>query len=201
MTADPRRSLRASAALREGATTREACRISGLSYGTVMRIRTDLRRCGLLPGRETPIPSEPRPPMRDLAPVARQLSAAILRAMSEKREEFSGAFVSPVALNLDPRKTAILALLMERAGRVVTRDEIHRIVYDDKFLHEKNLDVQINRLRGKLRGKLRAHGLSIATHWGVGYSVSREDRDRIAALDDAPIALPPLPCMARFAAP
>ncbi|OWQ46241.1 DNA-binding response regulator [Roseateles noduli] len=61
-----------------------------------------------------------------------------------------------------------LVALMERAGRVVTRDHLQRVVYgDDDAVESNTIAVFIHQLRKKLGEEL------IVTVHGLGYSVGR----------------------------
>jgi predicted ATPase/DNA-binding winged helix-turn-helix (wHTH) protein len=70
---------------------------------------------------------------------------------------------------LGSRAQAILAALVERAGEIVSKDELVAKVWPDVFVEESNLRVHINALR---RGLRDGHGGAryIATIPGRGYS-------------------------------
>ena len=64
----------------------------------------------------------------------------------------------------------ILALLMQRAGTIVSREDIMRDLWDsDAFIDDNTLTVNINRLRATL-AKIGVKDY-LATHRGRGYSV------------------------------
>lgn len=183
---DPRRVLRAVAALRDGAANREACRASGLSYGTVNRIKIDMRRSGEIP--ERPIAAPLDRAVRDLAKVAVRLSDAILRALRSPRIEDDDLWRAPTALGLAPTQERVLSVLVRCAGRVVSREHLFACVWEGREIEsDKNLHVQICHLRRKLR----SHGIEIETHHTIGFRLSRENRDRLEALGDAPTYIPP----------
>ena len=75
-------------------------------------------------------------------------------------------------VELTPRETAVLALLMSRVGRNVSRDEILRHAWSDEAEPQSNsIEVLVNRIRQKLE---RACGVArIETVRGVGYRFTR----------------------------
>ena len=71
---------------------------------------------------------------------------------------------------LTKNELRILALLMGRAGKIVTRSTIMQDLWDsDMFIDDNTLTVNINRLRSTL-DKIGAKGY-LTTHRGQGYSV------------------------------
>ena len=81
------------------------------------------------------------------------------------RRDDVGAFV-PVAIG--SRALDILGVLIERAGEVVSKDEIIAAVWPGTVVEDSNLTVQISALRAVLdRG--RANGSCIQTVSGRGY--------------------------------
>lgn len=79
-------------------------------------------------------------------------------------------------VNLSPSETKLLALLFEKSGEIVTRDEmINKLWEGDDFIDRNTLAVTINRLRKKVD----AIGLAnkIITVKGVGYQLSLGDDD------------------------
>lgn len=62
----------------------------------------------------------------------------------------------------------LLSYLIEKAGRVVTKDELLRNVWDDEFIGEGTLAVHIRHLREKIEEDPKDPVL-IKTVWGVGY--------------------------------
>ena len=76
------------------------------------------------------------------------------------------ATVDGRALCLTTSEYDMLALLVERAGRIVSRDEMFRIVFDrDASVFDRALDVHLSHLRGKL-GARRSLILTVR---GVGH--------------------------------
>jgi DNA-binding response OmpR family regulator len=83
-------------------------------------------------------------------------------------------------LQLTVRELALLTALAERTGRIVTRDELYRVVWGAE--HRKNdrsVDVYIARLRSKLEEALPGWSF-IHTHFGFGYRFSPEPTDRFS---------------------
>src|SRR6516165_7480384 len=81
------------------------------------------------------------------------------------RRDDTGAFV-PVAIG--SRALDILGVLIERAGEVVSKDEIITAVWRETVVEDSNLTVQISALRRVLdRG--RSNGSCIRTVPGRGY--------------------------------
>ncbi len=73
-------------------------------------------------------------------------------------------------VELTKNEMRILALLMSRAGAIVSREAIMRDLWDsDAFVDDNTLTVNINRLRGTLE-KISVTGY-LTTHRGRGYSV------------------------------
>jgi DNA-binding response OmpR family regulator len=74
------------------------------------------------------------------------------------------AFLDSEEVELRPKEFDLLALLVEEAGRVVTRDRLMREVWDTEWLGStKTLDTHVLSLRRKLGAE------SITTLRGVGY--------------------------------
>lgn len=73
-------------------------------------------------------------------------------------------------VELTKNEMRILALLMQRAGTIVSREDIMRDLWDsDAFIDDNTLTVNINRLRATLT-KIGVKDY-LATHRGRGYSV------------------------------
>lgn len=71
------------------------------------------------------------------------------------------------------REFELLAYLMERAGKVVTRDGLMRSVWGYNFIGDtKTIDVHIKRLRDKIESD-PAHPQRITTIRGLGYRYER----------------------------
>ena len=85
------------------------------------------------------------------------------------------------------RGLALLALLLERHGELISRDEIMKIVWSGRVVEEGNLYVQIGELR-QILDENREHGSYIQTITGHGYRfvapVTPDTGDRILAPTD-----------------
>jgi two-component system response regulator VanR len=65
-------------------------------------------------------------------------------------------------------------LLCEKAGQVVSAEEIFRLVWGEKYFESNNtVMVHIRRLREKLASVSAVQ--YIQTVWGVGYKIERAD--------------------------
>ncbi len=94
------------------------------------------------------------------------------RGLSLSREDTTLAYGS-TRLTLTRNEYRILRTLMERQGRVVSREALMEQLWNtDSFVDENTLSVNVNRLRRKLA----ALGLPdlIATRKGLGYVIERE---------------------------
>jgi DNA-binding response OmpR family regulator len=78
------------------------------------------------------------------------------------------AWRGDIELELTPKEFDLLALLLDEAGRVVTRDRIMREIWDTEWLGStKTLDTHILSLRSKVGRE------AITTLRGVGYRLER----------------------------
>ena len=115
----------------------------------VARMRSVLRRHG-------------RPPGADAADT---LTIGDVRLDAERHEIRVRGEVVTVPL----KEFELLELLMERSGRVVTRDAAIAYVWGDDYVGDtKTLDVHINRLRGRIEED-PSRPTRIVTVRGVGY--------------------------------
>ena len=77
-------------------------------------------------------------------------------------------------LELSPTEFRLLRFLMERRGKVFSRDQILDSVWKgDAFVEQRTVDVHIRRLRAEL--EKAGAGKYIQTVRGVGYSFAEED--------------------------
>ena len=78
----------------------------------------------------------------------------------------------PVALTM--RELALLIALARRAGRVVPREELYAVVWQQPYRrYERSVDVYVGKLRQKL--EQAAPGWTyIHTHFGFGYRFNAE---------------------------
>lgn len=78
----------------------------------------------------------------------------------------------PLAMTV--RELNLLTALMERSGRIVSRDELYRVVWGDfRRKDDRSVDVYIGRLRHKLADVLPEQSF-IHTHFGFGYRFAPE---------------------------
>lgn len=107
----------------------------------------------------------------DLAPRPRELRVGPLTLSTST----ASAYLDGVGLNLTHAEYLLLMKLMERPGRVLSRDQLLELVKggaDEAY--DRAIDVQVSRLRQKLGDSPRSHGL-IRTIRGVGYMLVVEE--------------------------
>ena len=104
---------------------------------------------------------------------------AILRAEElEIRPHEFVALVRGRPLELTVRELALLTALVERSGRIVSREELYRVVWGDDYRKaDRSVDVYVGKLRHKLSEALPARQY-IHTHFGFGYRFAPDDRNR-----------------------
>ncbi|MBR6959328.1 MAG: response regulator transcription factor, partial [Clostridiales bacterium] len=73
-------------------------------------------------------------------------------------------------VSLKAMEYKMLLYLLENRGRVVTKDELLKNVWDDEFVGEGTLAVHIRHLREKIETDPKNPEV-IKTIWGVGYMV------------------------------
>ena len=73
-------------------------------------------------------------------------------------------------INLKAMEYKLLKYLADNAGRVVTKDELLKNVWDDEFIGEGTLAVHIRHLREKMETDPKEPKV-IKTIWGVGYMI------------------------------
>jgi DNA-binding response OmpR family regulator len=79
------------------------------------------------------------------------------------------ALVRGRPLELTVRELALLTALVERRGRIVSRDELYRVVWGDDYRKaDRSVDVYVGKLRHKLAQALPQRQC-IHTHFGFGY--------------------------------
>ena len=78
----------------------------------------------------------------------------------------------PLAMTV--RELNLLTALMERSGRIVSRDELYRVVWGDfRRKDDRSVDVYVGRIRHKLWEALPERRF-IHTHFGFGYRFAPE---------------------------
>jgi DNA-binding response OmpR family regulator len=82
------------------------------------------------------------------------------------------ALASGRRLDLTVRELELLTALVERHDRIVSREELHRVVWGEPYRKsDRSVDVYIGKLRHKLDVALPGRTL-IHTHFGFGYRLS-----------------------------
>src|SRR3712207_5025076 len=89
-------------------------------------------------------------------------------------------------LDLTQRELQLLTELARRPDRIVSRSELYTAIWGRPYTREeRSVDVYVK----KLREKLAAAGpgwVFIHTHFGFGYRLAPEARNRVAAEDQGP---------------
>ena len=84
------------------------------------------------------------------------------------------ALVRGRALPLTVRELELLTALAERHGRIVSREELYRAVWEEQYRKsDRSVDVYVARLRQKLADAIPGRQY-IHTHFGFGYRFSCE---------------------------
>jgi len=88
-----------------------------------------------------------------------------------------GEFLATVGerpLNLTARELDLLTALVQRAGRIVSREELYRAVWEEPYSKsDRSVDVYVAKLRHKLEQALPGERF-IHTHFGFGYRLQQE---------------------------
>jgi len=104
---------------------------------------------------------------------------AACAAVIEVRSEEFQAFADGKPLPLTVRELALLEALIERQGRIVAREELYRVVWQEPFRKsDRSVDVYIAKLRHKLGVALPGRKL-IHTHFGFGYRFAVEEASEL----------------------
>ena len=73
------------------------------------------------------------------------------------------------ALRLTVRELQVLTALAEREGRIVSRDELYRVVWGEPYRKtDRSVDVYVGKVRHKLEDAIPEQRF-IHTHFGFGY--------------------------------
>jgi DNA-binding response OmpR family regulator len=84
------------------------------------------------------------------------------------------AFAAGRALNLTTRELHLLTALVERQGRIVSREELYGSVWGQQYQKsDRSVDVYVARLRQKLEEAVPGRRF-IHTHFGFGYRLQPE---------------------------
>lgn len=86
------------------------------------------------------------------------------------------AKVNGERVNLTPTEFKVLNILFSDAGNICLRARLEQMVFEERSLTRRNLDVHIHHLRHKLK----RFGLTITNSRGLGYCL---DRARERSLD------------------
>jgi two-component system, OmpR family, response regulator len=82
------------------------------------------------------------------------------------------AFFQDVALDLSAREVGILEILLQRSGRLVSKEQMVEHLYEwESEVSHNAIEVYVHRLRKKVEPA----GLKIATVRGLGYSLQKAD--------------------------
>jgi DNA-binding response OmpR family regulator len=86
------------------------------------------------------------------------------------------ALASGRRLQLTVRELELLTALAERRERIVSREELYRVVWGEPYRKsDRSVDVYVGKLRQKLEQALPGRRF-IHTHFGFGYRFSPEER-------------------------
>ena len=84
------------------------------------------------------------------------------------------AYAGGTPLRLTVRELDLLTALAERRDRIVSREELYRVVWEEQYRKsDRSVDVYIARLRQKL-GEAIPDREYIHTHFGFGYGLSSD---------------------------
>jgi len=103
------------------------------------------------------------------------INGRVLRvgAVEVRPDEFV-ALAEGKRIPLTVRELDLLTALVERQGRIVTREELYRAVWGDHYRKaDRSVDVYVGKLRQKLHEALPGRTL-IHTHFGFGYRFADE---------------------------
>jgi DNA-binding response OmpR family regulator len=85
------------------------------------------------------------------------------------------------ALMLSIRELRLLTELARRADRIVTREELFRLVWGREMrVRDRSVDVYVRKLRVKLEAALPGWSF-IHTHFGLGYRLAADSRQVVTA--------------------
>lgn len=102
--------------------------------------------------------------MRQAEPPRQKLEAGPLSLDLARRE----ATVMEQTISLGPREFDVLAILIKRAGDVVTREQIINQMADRSEVFDRTIDSHVSHLRKKLRS-VAGEDVKIAAVYGIGY--------------------------------
>jgi DNA-binding response OmpR family regulator len=89
-------------------------------------------------------------------------------------------------LELTVRELELLTALVERQGRIVSRQELYSVVWGEPYRKsDRSVDVYVGKLRHKLASVLPGQSL-IHTHFGFGYRFTSFSQDGDRQVTDLP---------------
>jgi DNA-binding response OmpR family regulator len=104
-------------------------------------------------------------------------------ALEIRPHEFT-ALVGGRPLALTVRELQLLTALAEREGRIVSRQELHAVVWGGPFRKtDRSVDVYVGKLRQKLAAAL-PEGRFIHTHFGFGYRFTPFSQEGHSSITD-----------------
>ncbi len=134
----------------------------------VARVRTILRRSGRGNGHSTASPG-PVAPVAPAAPASGVPASPFALDAERMQIRYYGRL-----LELSRYEYGLLKLLVQRPGRVFTRDELLQLVWDDASeSFDRTVDAHIKTLRAKLRA-VAPEVEAIRTLRGTGYALNEE---------------------------
>jgi DNA-binding response OmpR family regulator len=96
------------------------------------------------------------------------------------------AFAGDASADLTRREFELIALLAEREGQVLPREEIYERVWGYAMAHgDRSVDVFVRKLRQKLE-KVSPDWRYIHTHFGIGYRFAAEPAGAAPAPAEGP---------------
>ncbi|VTU14822.1 Transcriptional regulatory protein CreB [Variovorax sp. PBL-H6] len=142
----------------------------------VARVRTILRRSGRGNGLPTasPAPVTPVAPVTPTAPAGGLSPSPFALDVERMQIRYYGRL-----LELSRYEYGLLRLLVQRPGRVFTRDELLELVWDDASeSFDRTVDAHVKTLRAKLRA-IAPEVEAIRTLRGTGYALNEELPSRL----------------------
>jgi DNA-binding response OmpR family regulator len=77
-------------------------------------------------------------------------------------------------LSLSRREFELLLVLVQQPGRIVLREDLHRLVWGTPYVkNDRSVDVYVHKIRTKL-GEVTPDYEYIHTHFGIGYRFQPE---------------------------
>jgi DNA-binding response OmpR family regulator len=110
----------------------------------------------------------------------------VIRAgLLEIRPQEFMALVAGRLLPLTVRELELLTALAERQGRIVSREELHAVVWGGPYRKsDRSVDVYVGRLRQKLSAALPGSEF-IHTHFGFGYRFTSFSQAEHSSITDS----------------